>query len=529
MHGGILVALALVAAPIRTGATQTRIWDAEARALITDLSRVTAVAVTGAVVYAATPNGLAIYDRGFRTWRQTLGALDGWPAEAVTAMAADPADDAVWIGGRSRWALYRPFGRIFDSGTLPGVVETVVLDAADASRGAYFRASGRWYFVAKVGGSAGPAFDVPPPGRRIGPLSLADLRQRAPSFETARLRIERDEMLRTWPMTAAALAPVTGEIYIATDGNGVFQLDPVSYRVERLPIGILGARIGAVVLARDQVCAGSDDPIGTRRRAITCFREDLGAPVWFEQGPGLAELPGTAIHALAVGERHLWAGTDRGLLVVDRRTQRVEHLAGADDLPGDDVFALLTRAGGAWVGTTFGLSFVSDTARRLSADPSGVTVAVYDIAERGDTLWLATAEGLLARAAAAEGSAEAWVLNVEGHPLRDVVVAVATGARATLLATRTRLALVSGDSARWLPSAPAGIGAVRRIVADGDGFWIAGDGGLGFLRPTAGAWVAVIGPDDVPTPAHDLAVGRRYLWVATEHGLVRFEKRRLLR
>jgi hypothetical protein len=35
--------------------------------------------------------------------------------------------------------------------------------------------------------------------------------------------------------------------------------------------------------------------------------------------------------------------------------------------------------------------------------------------------------------------------------------------------------------------------------------------------------------DDLPVPVADVAVSRRYVWVATERGVVRFERRALFR
>jgi hypothetical protein len=521
-------ALVLAFAPATAPAQlPTRNWDPRSRVFITDLSRVHAVAATQSLVFAATPQALAIYDRGFRTLRETVGVLDGYPDAPVTAMAADPTDDAVWLLGRGAWALYRPFGRAWDRGTLPGEAQQAVLDASDPARGVYARVSGRWYFISKVGGIAVPATDLPPVGRRLGSLSAAELRQRAPGFDLVRLRIERDELLRNWPVTSAAAGPMQGDLFIGTDGNGMFRLDPASHLVERYPVGLLGSNVGAVAVLGEVVCAGSDDRLGTRRRGISCMRQDLGAPVYYEQGQGLAAFPGTEIRRLALGAGVIWAATDQGLARLERQGRRLELLQGAADLPSDDVLALLALPQGVWAGTTLGLAFVSDTGRRMVSDPAGVSAGVLALAQLGDTLWIASTSGVLARSADPASSGALGSLRVAGRDNRETALAVAAGRAGILAATAARLIWIAGDSAVWLAGPPAQVGRVRVIVADEDGFWIGGSAGLGLFRPATG-WIVVLGAGDVASEPRDLAVSHRYVWVATGRGLVRFEKRELV-
>jgi hypothetical protein len=129
-----LALLLLVAQPVRLAAQtipppSTRIWHEDERALITDLTVVTAVAATRSVVYAAVPGALAVYDRGFRTWKETIGALDGFPPDRITAMAANPEDDTAWLAGQGQWLAWTPFGRRLDSGSLPGYTDAVVRSA----------------------------------------------------------------------------------------------------------------------------------------------------------------------------------------------------------------------------------------------------------------------------------------------------------------------------------------------------------------------------------------------------------------
>jgi hypothetical protein len=59
------------------------------------------------------------------------------------------------------------------------------------------------------------------------------------------------------------------------------------------------------------------------------------------------------------------------------------------------------------------------------------------------------------------------------------------------------------------------------MVADGDGFWVAGDRGVGYVQLGIPP-VHPLRQGDLPGLVNDLAVDDQYLWVATDGGLVRF-------
>ena len=94
----------------------------------------------------------------------------------------------------------------------------------------------------------------------------------------------------------------------------------------------------------------------------------------------------------------------------------------------------------------------------------------------------------------------------------------------TLVAlTRDQLIWKDPRTQAWSlgPNLSGLLGRLRRFTADGPGFWVAGDRGVGFAR-LGGAPVRSLREGDLPGPANDLAVDREYLWVGTEDGLVRF-------
>jgi hypothetical protein len=521
-RAALVLLLAAAAPPARAQPATSRFWRPEERTLVTDLAGVTAVAATQMVVYAATRDALAVYDRYALTLRDVVGTIDGYPGGQVTAMVADPTSDVAWLGGLGGWASYQPMSRRFEGGQLPGDADQVVLDARDPSRGAYFHTPAGWYFVPEIGFAAEPARDVPPPGRRITALTWQELVGRAPAFDLVRLRIQRDDRLRTWRITSAALPSASTDAFVATDGNGVYKVDVNGYDTQRLPSGLLAAPTGAVAVSGDEVCAGVDARFRSVRRGVTCFAADLSRFSYYE-GNAVTGLPGTIVRRLLVTSAAVWAATDQGVLRVDRANGTVRQFDTFSGLPSLDVRALAPAPNGVWVGTARGIALVPDTGAAVRATASMVLDAgILALAMHGDTLWLGTSAGpyLLAPGAEAPVSA-APDLQGRGVP----VVALAFKGDTLLAATQSRLAWWADGA--WhdaAPPAPA-IGAFTAVAADARGFWVAGTAGLGFYQPARSIWRALTAEGDVPQPVSDVTAGRDWVWAATPLGVVRLERR----
>jgi ligand-binding sensor domain-containing protein len=506
-------------------AQASRNWRPDERALITDLSYVTAVAATRSVVYAATPNGLAVYDRGLGNLRLTVGAMEGYPVGAiVTAMAADPNDDTAWLALNGQWAFYEPFTRRFESGQLPGGADQVILDARDPGRGAWFHTGAGWYQVPRGGLSAMPAHELP--ANRVGSLNARELFARLPALDAVRLRIERDEQNRGYRMTSAAVAPLTNEIFIGTDGNGAFKVDPVSYATERLPAGLLGSAVDAIAESRGQVCAAGAARAASQRHGIACFDEGAGNVSYIET-IGLVNLPLFTTRQLLVTERAVWAATDQGLLRAPRRGGRPVQLGSRNGLPSDRILSIVASPEGAYVGTSEGLALVADTGRAVTVVGVARGPAVLSIAgQREDTVWAGTAAGVVGFLLPLGGP----VVMPEGSPiLREPVLAAALRGDSILAATPTRFFVQDAGGWRAVDAPGAPIGRVSAITADArGGFWIAGDQGFAFFDPSRSVWNALFTAADVPQPVRGITASRDYVWVATDIGVVRYERRLLV-
>jgi ligand-binding sensor domain-containing protein len=287
---------------------------------------------------------------------------------------------------------------------------------------------------------------------------------------------------------------------------------------ERLTFGLPSDRVGAVFSWPGGVWAATNRT-ATTDASFTFVGQELGE---FKTVPGPSALgtPFNQVRELAGQNRSVWAATDQGLGRVDPADGRVELIDEGKGLPDSRVYSVVSRQGRITVGTAHGLARVSDSLRVERLAPS-YNDAVYSVLPTGDSVWVGTPAGLLLSLPGQQGvvrpdgltspSLQAPVVDLA--PLADTVVAL----------TRDALLWRNPKSRAWTlgPNLSALLGRLRRFVAEGAGFWVAGDRAVGYvglntppLRP--------LREGDLPGAVNDLAVDDQYLWVATDAGLVRF-------
>jgi hypothetical protein len=382
-----------------------------------------------------------------------------------------------------------------------------------------------WYLVRKNALSAEAAPAGPPPaGRRIAPASARELWAAAPGLDAVRLAIERDVMLRMTPITSAAIAPVRGEAYVGTAGNGVFRVDLASYRSERLPAGMLGSAVGAINVEQGRVCAAADLRRDAAARGVTCFAADISNFTYLRGGP--AGIPGTQVRRLLLTRDAVWLATNAGALRIPRGGDALRQFTERDGLPSGDVRALARAPGGIWIGTALGVAVAPEGATRGAAEPVvGVDASVLALAVSGDTLWIGSTLGLLALL---PGTAGPVAVRPDLPPLRSPVVALAVNGDTILAALPDRLALRAGGVWRIVDPPGVSIGRFTAVAPDARGFWLGGAQGLAFYQPASNVWRALTSTGDLPLPVLDVAAEGDYVWVATPGGVVRFLRRVLV-
>ena len=511
----------------------------EDRVVLTDFTQVTGVAAGRRLLFVASTNGLAIYDRQFGSWLPPFTARDGWPVTRVTTMAADPVSDGVWIGGFGEVLFYRPEVDQLQRVLLPGQVELFMFDARNYAGGAFVRSAGQWTRVTETGFAtpASPS-ELPPPDARVIAPSLQQLYQEFPALRNFEGLLTRDEgSMRSWPVSAGSRSPDRSEVWLGTWGNGVFQVDPLFQRSEHRPYGLLDPAAGAIARAADGVwIAGSGRGVGDRAGLVFASTE-LREWRWLEHPMRTPLLGARALDLETRGSR-AWVATDRGVARLDTRAARdVRFWSGTNGLPSDVVFAVAPREEGAWVGTGRGLVFVREGTRAGQAragdvsEPIAAGVAVRALLLTGDTLWIGTDAGLLLLppGSTPDSARPLRPAALESEPrLRSQVTALASSDSLVVIATRDVLVRLDLRSGRLLPRLLAPdvgqVGGIEHVAADARTIWVSGSRGV--LAITRGTDVGrfLSAQSELPGAPADILLTDEFAWIATSAGVVRLRR-----
>jgi ligand-binding sensor domain-containing protein len=230
-----------------------------------------------------------------------------------------------------------------------------------------------------------------------------------------------------------------------------------------------------------------------------------------------------AVRALIARGRMLWAGTDVGVIRFEPggRPDRLDTGAG---LPDADVYALAQSAAGVWVGTALGLALIGENGGVTQVDRV-LQEPVLSVSASRDWAWVGTTSGLyLATAADRRITMPAEARSVPG--LTGATVAITRSAD-TVIAASVDQIFWRAPGGTWTaePVIANRIGPVYAVEGDSAGVWVGGARGFAFFRFATRSFHVYAAPGDLPGAVRDLAVSGDYLWIATEAGLVRFERR----
>jgi ligand-binding sensor domain-containing protein len=205
------------------------------------------------------------------------------------------------------------------------------------------------------------------------------------------------------------------------------------------------------------------------------------------------------------------------------RDEFVLHGPGSG-LPADNVLALAVVPAGVWAGTDRGLVLLDE--RPAPSGFGGAGIPIGALSYSRDTLWVGTPRGL-AFLAGPQGDLTSAFVDASLGPeveaeLRRAVRAVAAWGDTLVVAGEEALLWRAGR--RWTVERPIALelGRLTALVPGEGGVWVGGEQGFGFLGFAGRSFTAYRAPDDVPGAVRDLGLTSEYLWVATENGLVRF-------
>lgn len=493
----------------------TRDWRPEDRTVIGDFSRVNAIATSPDRVFIVSPAGVLIWNPQFQRWEGSFEPPERGLLARLFAGLADPLDNSLWLIRPEGWVHYQPDIQLWDQGTVPYGILSLAFDQDDPAAGLYLRTRRGWELLPRGGGVPAPAS---PPSRPLAPTSVAEAIRSNPTLQANAAAILSDNRLRNVQYTAAARSFDNRGWYLGTSGLGALYLPDGSPLPERLTFGLPSDQVGAVFSWPGGVWAATNrTPLNDA--SFTFVGQDLAE---FRSLPGFSAVgtPFNQVRELAGQGRSVWAATDLGVARVEPSDSTLQLVDERRGLPDSRVYSIVSRAGRIVVGTAHGLARLGDSLKVERVAPA-YSDAVYSVFPAGDSIWAGTPAGLLLSLPGQPGlvrpvgmtSASMQGGVVDLAPLADTIVAL----------TRDEMLWRDPRTKRWTlgPNLSTLLGRLRRFVAQGPGFWVAGDRGVGFaqlgmppLRP--------LREGDLPGAVNDLAVDDQYLWVATDRGLVRF-------
>ncbi|HYV99490.1 MAG TPA: hypothetical protein VE967_18675 [Gemmatimonadaceae bacterium] len=520
--------------PAPTPGGSTRATD---RVVIPAMTTITAIGVGDRYTFIATPGGLGIYDHRFNQWHPPVTRVDGWPDATVTLMLADPADPAaIWFAADNMVFHYRVgFDEIVRT-LVPDRVNAFFVDPADIAGGVIVGSSTGYLRVSAAGGVQpyvqAPGAARPPTtggSQRIFPQTVASVYKQYPALQGYERLITRDAQLRSWPVISAAATPGVSEVWLGTAGGGLFKADPLFFRGESVPFGLIGDGTGAVARAADGVWFGSLGGTAASRGGVTFVDAEFRTWRWLDGGTA-SPLANARITSLVQSGTTLWIGSDRGLVHLDAQTGGV--LRRVDDMGASSVaLALEVADGGVWVGTTRGLSFIpdSETSRsRNDVQTALLNTTVRALVMRSDTLWIASDLGLFALP---RGESQPRRVRSAASDTRvnTAVTAIATVDSIVVIANAEgEVVRISARSGQVLDPVSlvntSRVGRVYGLAADANTIWIAGERGVLISQRAANTQRFLANGPDLPGEAFGLVLTPRYAWIATRGGGVRVRR-----
>ena len=502
-------------------AAQSRAWNLDERAVLTNGRQITALATTRDRVLVVTPSAVASYDPGTRAWRGPWQPATPGQLAAVRAALADPFDDALWLVLSGGWLRFDPAMQLWESGTVPGGVTDAALDDAAPAAGLFLRTSSGWYSAQRGGG----ALPAGAPVRPRRPLLPAQAIQANPTIEAVSAYYLVSA--RTGRARLTAVARAEGFLgqgwYLGTSATGLWYLADAAGRPEPVCFGLPGEEADAVFVGPGGVWVatgrtpGVDPNLGFVAADLTSFQWVLP--------PASNGIPYNQARRLVGLGSSLWIGSDQGVIRVQPADADVERFEPGRGLPDGRIADLAQRRGRLVAGTAHGLASWTDSSGWTSLAPTFADEALAVLpGPPPDTIWVGTGRGLFFLPPLETDLLQPAGLG-EGLSLQGRVVGLVW--RGDTLVGLMNNRLLWRDPGRGefrlSPLLSAAIGVPRILVNGPDGLYVGGDRGVtraGLSTPPGRALTA---PEDLPGAVRDLAVDDRYLWIATARGLVRLQ------
>ncbi len=530
--GGCAPLPPVVAGPLPTrmsvGQFLTRRVEGLDQVELGDFGTVSAVAVSARRVFAASPGGLAVFDRRLRLWYPPLLSVDGYPSSAVSLLALSPSEEQLWMGAIDTLVIFRPDDQDVAKVAIPGLASAIIFDKRTPQAGPLVLSDTNWYRVAlpSLAVSAASIADLPPAEARGGAELLSALEARVPLVTQFGNALTSATPWSPVRVASGAVSPDGKEAWLGTDGSGLFRLDLTNGVHESFPFGPRGGLIDAITTGPNGIWMVARSPL-VGSTAIVATTEDFSRQGWVRSAKA-GVLDSLRARAISVRGKASWIVANDELIRV-READQVLRFTGLSDR-GLQVLSVLAGEDGAWVGTNDGLVFASDsTGATTPADLRGARVV--GIEPVGDALYLATDRGLYVRTVVGTPLVAPASAIFNDPRLDRPMVAVTRDSRSVVVLLRNGELLEVDVRARAVAPAPIATipvttvgGARRAMITDEDLLLVASGNALYAIRRRDHRVRILRSGAGLPGHPNDVTITGRFAWIATTGGLVRIAR-----
>ena len=488
-------------------------YSAEDWVSYTDLRYISSVAVDLKFVYMGTTQGVAVFDRMSGKWGDPVTTGDGLPDKKVDLVGIDRfTSNLLTVSGTTihsmhidteSWQTYPVHGAGAGFTSIGVDPEYLWAEGPDTK-----------IRVNKITGGWHPVSSVPADIEWFGERGEVDLGKGKYPFLAPYYVLGRN--LERYEYTSAVESEMS--LWLGTWGYGAYEYSLITLSGKHWLMGIAGGRADAMYKDGDSFWFGSG---GFESPGITSWQTDTGDWAYYSSEREFGLLS-NRVSAITADSEHVWIGTEDGLTKFRKENGAFKTYTLFDGLPSSEVTAVHIAGESLWVGTSAGVCVTG----RSTWGPERfgeLRVWVNDLLVLGDTLWVATEDGMFIM----DMDAGKWFEFEDPEGLLPVsTVALLADAGKLWFATWGGVLCFDRNAGTWerftsprhLPHE-----RVTSLAADEENVWIGTGAGVAQLRKKEGEWLTYGLSDGlIDAEVNVIVCVGDYVYFGTDKGVTRY-------
>lgn len=446
---------------------------------------ITSIALDFDYVYFGTTEGLIRYDRFDKKWGLPFTTSDGLPDHWIRNVAYDPDRNEIWVDTYTGAAMYQP---VFQEW------------------------SREFGFPADLAASDTSKIELPNFFTEFGLTVLPD-------------RYIMDSNLDQYRITNYLKGDLD-DLWIGTWGLGAGLASLRHLQLRMFKFGLYDKDVKAILIDGDEMWFGGSG-LYYSSQGITRYNRKRGSWDYYST-PQTPFLVSDQVNVIEADDKFVWLGTEDGLARFDKKKDGWKSYNTFRGLPDNEVTALNADGDVLWIGTRYGLAVYNtktDSIRKVK-DPLLEGVYIYSILSDSDFVWVGTERGVYAL----DRIKRTWYrFSTPDNLLFGRVRSIAkSSAHDESLTANPDDTSIQDESHGSLDSS-AQNSNVRKAYSGRDEIWFGTDMGILGYNPVTNERMVYQSNIDFPeVKIIKLVCYQRYVWVATENGVWRLDKKRQL-